>query len=132
MARRTATIDSSCLIALYHLNLLTELSFLFERIHIPKRVREEVSKKPALKSRLKRILRNLSLYRRCDVADPIRIELLLQERKRGRVIRRPNADRGEAEAVIQATEIGASFVIVDDPAGRAWAKGHRVESHGLV
>lgn len=111
MARRIATIDSSCLIALIHLNLLTEISILFDRVHIPKRVREEVSKKRIGKRTLKSALRRLSMYKRCDVADRARLEFLLQERKRQRVLRKPSADRGEAEAVIQATEIEASMVI---------------------
>jgi predicted nucleic acid-binding protein len=116
---------------LLHLNLLTDISILFERVHIPKRVREEISKRRAVKGRLRSALRKFSMYKRCDTADPARIEFLLQERKRQRVVRKPNADRGEAEAVIQA-EIGASFVIVDDPTGREWATTHGIESHGLI
>ena len=131
MFRRTATIDSSCLIALHHVELLKELSLLFERIYVPQRVREEVSKKLSLRRQLKKLLKDLALYHPCDVGKADRVEMLLLERRTKRR-RRPQADRGEAEAVIQATEVGAAIVLVDDPAGRAWAEGHRIEPHGMI
>src|SRR5947208_12674775 len=100
---------------------------LFERVYVPKRVRQEVSKKRALKDRLNSTLRRLSLYRKCNIADPVRVEFLLQERKKRRALKRPNADRGEAEAVIQAQEIDASMVVMDDKTGRKWADNHGID-----
>jgi len=40
-------------------------------------------------------------------------------------------DRGEAEAVVQASQVGAS-VIVDDPWGRELAPRYDLEVHGTV
>ncbi len=40
-------------------------------------------------------------------------------------------DRGEVEAVVQASQLGAA-VIVDDPWGRKLAKQYGLERHGTV
>lgn len=91
---------------------------------------EEVSKRRNQKRRVKAALRKFAVYRRCEVGNPDRIEILLQDRKR--TPDKPKADLGEAEAVIQATEIEAEVVIVDDPGGRDWAIGHRLECCGML
>ena len=131
MFYRTATIDSSCLIALHHLDLLKKLSLLFDRVYVPQRVRIEVNKEPNLRRQLRKLLKEVALYQPCDVAQPDRINILLLERrsKRGQ---KTQPDRGEAEAIIQATELGATIVLVDDRKGREWARGHRVEPHGMI
>lgn len=43
------TIDSSCVIALDHLDLLPQLSLLVSRVLVPKAVREELLKRRATK-----------------------------------------------------------------------------------
>ncbi len=45
--------------------------------------------------------------------------------------RRANRDRGEAEAVVQASERGAA-VIVDDKRGRELARNFSLEYHGTI
>lgn len=60
----------------------------------------------------------------------MRVTLLLIENRQYGM--RPKRDLGEAEAVVQATEIDASMVLVDDPLGRSWADRHSLENHGLI
>ena len=57
---REATIDTGCLIALQHLGLFAQLSLVFDRVYIPRRVREEatflaVLEEAARWSRLERV-----------------------------------------------------------------------------
>jgi len=127
--RPTATIDSTCLIALESLDLLPKLSVLFDRIWIPKAVREETAKRHRRKHRITAIINRCAFYERCEVADQVRVELLLTGGIRSS---QPKRHRGEAEAVIQATERGATTVLVDDPDGRGWAHSHRLECHGTI
>ena len=130
MPRRTATIDTSCLIALFHLGLLEKLADILDRVHIPKQVQEEISKKRSQRRRLRSVLRKSALYHPCTVGDPFRVTVLLQDRPKK--LGKPKADRGEAEAVIQATQVNATIVLVDDPLGRQWAENHRIEPHGMI
>jgi predicted nucleic acid-binding protein len=130
MPRRKATIDTSCLIALNQLRLLETLSILFDKVYVPKAVLHELSRRGGERRQVLASLRRLALLQRCNVADPVRVRLLLIEKRRGST--RPKKDWGEAEAVIQATEVGAGTVIIDDPLGRSWAEGHRLNPHGLL
>jgi predicted nucleic acid-binding protein len=125
---REATIDTGCLIALQHLDLFPQLSLLFERIHIPRRVREEFRKTFNSRKMLPRIVAELALYRYCNRVDEINLRLLLGERPSDD----PRANEGEAEAVLQAAEIGAEAVIVDDPHGRRWAKSRGIRCIGIL
>ena len=130
MPRRTATIDTSCLIALNRLHLLETLSILFERVYVPKAVQQEMSRRGGPRRQINSVLRRLALYQKCGVVDSVRVRLLLIEQRNQ--FSRPKKDLGEAEAVIQATEVGASMVIIDDPLGRSWAERHSLENHGLI
>lgn len=58
------TIDSSCVIALDHLNLLPQLSLLFSRVLIPKAVREELFKRRVTKDRLQVLFDTYALLER--------------------------------------------------------------------
>lgn len=129
MLRRTATIDTSCLIALNYLRLLDKLSVLFDTVHVPKAVRQEMSKRGGPRKEIHGVLRRFTFYEKCDAGDPLRVKLLLIETGNPA---KPKKDLGEAEAVIQATEVGATMVIVDDPIGRSWAERHSLEPHGLI
>lgn len=118
------TIDSSCVIALDHLDLLSQLSLLFYKVLIPKAVREDLFKRRATKDRLRALFRNYAFLEPCDEYDPGAVEFLLAERAReGR------KDRGEVEAVMQASQIGAA-VIVDDRWGRELAARADLDYHG--
>jgi predicted nucleic acid-binding protein len=120
------TIDSSCVIALDHLNLVPQLSLLFSRVLIPKAVREDLFKRRASKDRLKLLFEEFAFLERCDDYDKGTVDFLLAERAR-----RGMKDRGEAEAVVQASQVGAT-VIVDDPWGRELAGRIALNHHGTL
>jgi predicted nucleic acid-binding protein len=118
------TIDSSCVIALDHLDLLPQLSLLFSRVLVPKAVREELFKRRITKNRLQVLLDTYAFLERCDGYEKGTVDVLLVERTlQGR------RDRGEAEAVVQASEFGAT-VLVDDPWGRELAARDGLDPHG--
>src|SRR5438034_417494 len=100
MRRPICTIDASNVIALDHLRLLPQLSFLFSRILIPTAVRTELFRRRATKDRLQAILRSYNFVERCDKYDKGAVDLLLIER-----LARGIEDRGEAEAAVQASEM---------------------------
>lgn len=56
MRSRRCTIDSSCIIALDHLQLVPQLSMLFSPVLVPKAVRNELFKRRTTKDRLQFIL----------------------------------------------------------------------------
>ena len=126
MRSRRCTIDSSCIIALDHLQLVPELSVLFSPVLIPKTVRNELSKLRATRDRLQFILDTYGFIQRCDGYDQGAVDFLLTERARV-----GSKDRGEVEAVVQASQLGAA-VIVDDPWGRDLAGRFDLDFHGTV
>lgn len=118
------TIDSSCVVALQHLGLLPQLSMLFSTVLVPKAVRAEISKRRSGKDQLKMIFDEYSFFKRCDDFEKGAIDFLIAERRRER-----SRDRGEVEAVVQASHAGAT-VIVDDQWGRKLAANYALECHG--
>src|SRR5215831_10690339 len=120
------TIDSSCVIALDHLDLLPKLIFLFSRVLIPKAVREDLFKRTSTKNRVQSLFKEYAFLERCDDFEKGAVEILLIER-----IRKGMKDRGEVEAVVQASQFGTA-VIVDDPWGRELAVRHALDCHGTV
>lgn len=126
MRARRCTIDSSCVIALDHLDLLPKLSFLFSIVLVPKAVREDLFKRRATKDRLQFLFETYAFLQRCDGYEQGAVEFLLAERAR-----QGAQDRGEVEAVVQASQFGAT-VIVDDPLGRELAERDDLEFHGTL
>jgi predicted nucleic acid-binding protein len=120
------TIDSSCVIALDHLDLLPQLSLLFSHVLVPKAVREDLFKRRATKDRLQFLFDSYAFLERCDGYEKGTVDFLLAERAREGM-----RDRGEVEAVVQASEFGAT-VIVDDPWGRELAELDGLDFHGTV
>jgi len=118
------TIDSSCVIALDHLNLLPQLSLLFSRVMIPKAVRQDLFKRRATKDRLQGLFDSYAFIERWAEYDPGTVAFLLAERARQGM-----KDRGEVEAVVQASQVGAT-VIVDDRWGRELAARADLDHHG--
>lgn len=116
---RWATIDTSALCALEHFDLFRQVALLFDLIHIPRRVREEYAKKRRSRTRLAQLRSDLAPYRYCNVADEVSVRLLLAEEA---VRRRPRQDEGEAEAIVQTSQIGAPIVIVDQRRARKWPR----------
>lgn len=117
---RTAVIDSTPLINLVHLELVTELSLFFDIVYVPRHVRTEVNRK----HRFRYLLRGLfgkSILQRCATGDKTNVALL-----------RFAIDEGEAEALIQAQEKGAAFFIGDDKRAREIAEAQGLKSIGTV
>ena len=106
MRELRCTIDSSWVIALEHLNLLPQLSFLFARVLVPKAVRKELFKRRGTKDRLRSLFDTYAFFQRCDGYDAGAVDFLLAERARQGM-----RDRGEVEAVVQASEFGAAVIV---------------------
>jgi hypothetical protein len=89
-----------------------KLSFLFSIALVPKAVREDLFKRRATKDRLQGLFEAYAFFQRCDGYEQGAVDFLLAERTR-----QGAEDRGEVEAVVQASQVGAT-AIVDDPWGR--------------
>lgn len=120
------TIDSSCLIALDHLDLIPKLSLLFSEVLVPKAVRQDLFKRRSTKDRVRALFDQYAFFKPCNEYDKVAVDILLVERTRKGL-----KDRGEAEAVVQAAQIGAS-VIVDDKWGRDLAASHAISCNGTL
>src|ERR1035441_3315852 len=99
------TIDSSCIIALDHLDLVPKLSFLFSVVLVPKAVQEELFKHEATEERLQAIFGSFAFFQHCDGYEQGTVDFLLAERDR-----QGAEDRGEVEAVVQASQVGATVI----------------------
>jgi len=93
MLQPQCTIDSSCVIALDHLDLLPKLTFLFVRVLVPKAVRDDLFKRRSTKDRLQSLFDAYAFFQRCDDYDKGTVDFLLTERARARTGKK---DRGEA------------------------------------
>jgi predicted nucleic acid-binding protein len=93
---------------------------------VPRAVREELFKREATEERLQAIFSRYAFFQRCDGYEQGTVDFLLAERDR-----QGAEDRGEVEAVVQASQFGAT-VIVDDPWGRRLAKRYDLEFHGTL
>jgi predicted nucleic acid-binding protein len=114
-------------IALDAVNLLPQLTWLFGRLLIPKAVRTELYRRRITKDRIKALQREYAEFLvSCDDYDQAAVDIVLTGRIRSR-----KKDRGETEAVVQATVVGA-MVIVDDPWGRKLAEQYSIEYHGTI
>jgi predicted nucleic acid-binding protein len=126
MRARRCTIDSSCVIALDHLDLVPKLSVLFSIVLVPKAVREDLFRRRTTKDRLQFFFETYAFFQRCDGYEQGTVDFLFAERTR-----QGAQDRGEVEAVVQASQFGAT-VIVDDPWGQGLAERDDLEFHGTV
>ena len=128
MPNLTATIDTSVLVSLQSAGLLGAVSVLFNRLLVPAKVREELTKGGERNRNALRAIEDFAIFEHCNDYDPALVQLLLQTRrhlKQGR-------DEGEAEAVIQAAERPTKMVLTDDPLGRAWARNYARDCHGTI
>jgi predicted nucleic acid-binding protein len=126
MQKPFAVIDSSCVIALDAIDAFPLLAFIFSRVLIPKAVRVELFRRRRTKDRVRATIRNYQFVQPCDDYDPGAADVFLAER-----IVAGKKDRGEAEAVAQATTLGA-IAIIDDPWGRKLASLNSLECHGTI
>ncbi len=85
--------------------------FLFSIVLAPKAVRKELFKRRTAKDRLQNLFDTYAFFQRCDGFEQGTVDFLHAERDR-----QGAEDCGEIEAVVQASEVGAT-VIVDDPWG---------------
>jgi predicted nucleic acid-binding protein len=122
----TAVIDTSCVIALDRLDLFPQASHLFSKLLVPKAVRNELYKRRQMKDRMEKRFYDYAFLERCNDYDQGSVDLLLIERAR-----LGTQDRGEAEAVVQASQTDA-MVIIDDLWGRTMARNHSLEYHGTL
>jgi predicted nucleic acid-binding protein len=104
---RIAIIDSSTLLNLAHLELESKIGLFFDRVLVPRAVHEEVCRKHKFRYRMKKLY-STATYARCIVADPVSVQLLAIQ-----------LDEGEAEALVQAQETGATYFIGDDADARS-------------
>lgn len=79
-----------------------------------------------MKKRMRSLNRRYAFLQDCDASEQGTVRFLLAERTR-----LGTKDRGEVEAVVQASEVGAS-VIVDDPWGRDLAQRYDLDLHGTI
>lgn len=126
MAKPLGVIDTSCVIALDRLNLLPQLTLLFAQLLIPKAVRAELFRRRLTKDRIRALLREYAFMRLCYEYDQGAVDVLLTERTT-----LGQRHRGETEAVVQASAVGAA-IILDDRSGRELAARYSLECHGTV
>jgi predicted nucleic acid-binding protein len=126
MQKPCAVIDASCVIALDAVSTLPLLAFVFSRALIQKAVRVELFRRRSTKDRIKSAIRSYGFVQACDDYDPAVADVFLAER-----IFAGKKDRGEAEAVAQATTQGA-MAIIDDRWGRQLAVRNSLECHGTI
>jgi predicted nucleic acid-binding protein len=108
------------------LELVPKLSSFCSIVLVPKAVREELFKRRATKDRLQALFDTYAFFQRCDGYEQGAVDFHLA----GRTHRGPD-DRGEVEAVVQASQLGA-MVIIDDPWGRVLAENSELEFHGTL
>lgn len=125
MPKQIGVIDTSCVIALESANLLPLLSVLFHRLMLPKAVRTELYRKRQTKDRLRALRRDYAFIIPCNDYDQAAVDTALTDPKRRK------KDRGEAEAVVQASQLGA-IIVVDDRWGRNLAARFSLECHGTL
>lgn len=101
----TAVIDSSALINFVHLELAKDLHFYFQTIYVPRAVQTEVNRKGRFRYRLNKLY-SKGVFKKCRVGSRTNALLL-----------RP-LHEGEAEALVQASETGATVFIGDEKEAR--------------
>jgi uncharacterized protein len=123
-----ATIDTTVLLSLQSTGLLPSLPVLFDRILVPKAVRKEIVDGREGNASTLQALGEYAIFESCDHFDRSLVKWLLDTRAHAKAER----DLGEAEAVVQAAQRGAQFVLTEDRLGREWARNHGLEPHGTL
>jgi len=118
--KRIAVVDSSPLINLVHLELAEKVQFYFDTIYVPRMVQREVNRKSRFRYRLNKLY-SKGVFKRCAAGDPVSVNLLLD-----------SLDEGEAEALVQASEKGATVFIGDEKAARAMSQKRGIRPIGTA
>jgi len=116
-----AVIDSSSLIYLAHLELVSKISLYFDRVYIPRSVRSEVNRKSRFRYKLRKLYK-IDAFCKCNAADEANIQQLLLSK----------LHHGEAEALVQAQEQGATFFIGDEKRARKVAENMGLKPVGVL
>ncbi len=125
----STVIDTSCLIHLWKLELISKLVIRFNTIYIPRYVWEETGRKGRTKNRLKELIKvNDPFLQICDIGNRFDVQLLYDRQLNPDA----NIDRGESEVIIQARERGISNVLIDDRKGRKMAIAHTLSVKGTL
>lgn len=114
--------DTTPLISLMKVNLLSVLQKLFEEVMIPNAVYEELTCNTLFQNEAKTI--NESSYIRIVSVEELKSVRILQ--------RTAGLDRGESEAIIYADEHQADFLLMDEAAGRRAAKALGLRVMGTI
>lgn len=117
--RLIAVVDSSPLINLVHLGLAERLDFYFDTIYVPRMVQREVNRKSKFRHRLNKLY-SKGVFKRCLVVEPLSVSLLKE------------LDDGEAEALVQASEKGATVFIGDEKDARIMSQNRGLRPIGTV
>jgi predicted nucleic acid-binding protein len=118
--RPTAVIDSSALINFVHLDLVQNLHLYFQTIYVPKTVQAEVNRKGRFRYRLNKLYKR-RVFSRCQAGNALNVRLLM-----------PPLHPGEAEALVQASEIGATVFIGDEPPARKMSERRNLRPVGTA
>jgi predicted nucleic acid-binding protein len=130
-----AVVDSSCLrcllildLAFPDLNLLRALQLRYETIHIPHHVWNEVGRRGHKRTQLRQLVRDHPFFTKCSFLNQHNAQLLYDP------LLNPLApiDRGEAEAIIQARELGVVDVLIDERKGTRIALAHSLNPRGII
>lgn len=119
-APATAVIDTSCLLNLMHLNLLSKIVLRYHTVYIPQYVLDEVTEKWHHPDELRKLIKHYAFLKKCLVTDKHRTKLLYDRKLNPRA----PVHRGEAEAIVQASERRVSDVLIDERAGTRIAQQH--------
>jgi len=117
--RLVGVIDSSPLINLVHLELAQALQAYFDVIYVPRKVQREVNRKSRFRRRLNKLYAS-GVFTRCVVVDSVSVQLL------------DGIDGGEAEALVQASERGATVFIGDDREAREMSESRGIRPIGTA
>ncbi len=143
-ARSEAVIDTTCLTCLLYLGHLEKLIHLYEIFRIPRHVWNEVyqwndelrrkyPKRPNIYQLQSSSRGKHTILKKCTVVDALRVNLLTDRKQN------PKSwiDRGEAEVIIQASELlgrghNVSEVLIDERKGTGMAKDHGLSVRGTA
>jgi predicted nucleic acid-binding protein len=119
-----AVADTSVLIALHHLDLLSQLSVLFHRVLIPAEVRTEFLSKDTkgLRGTALSTLISGAVFFPCDDYDTAQVQIFLLSK----------LDPGEAEVLSQAKNAEADVILIDEKKGRKIAALEHREVRGTI
>lgn len=122
-----SVIDASCLIRLLHLNksrpdlnIFRGLGLRYAVIYIPEHVWEEVSRHGRGKRRFRRFVEQYPFFEKCLIGDKYRAQLLYDRQRNSKA----TIDRGEAEAIVQASEREITEILTDDKGAAKFAYQH--------